>query len=94
MIAVSVDPPDVNRSVRERNGLDFPVLSDPDLIAIDAFGVRHDVGESPGGAAAIARPAVFVLDEEGRIVWRHLTDNWRIRLRAETVLEVLDRRAN
>ena len=39
---------------------------------------------------AIARPAAFLVDEEGRIIWRELTDDRRVRLRGERVLEVID----
>jgi peroxiredoxin len=55
-------------------------------VAIDAFGVRHAGGGIEGD---IARPAVFLIDREGRIVWRELTENWRVRVRPETVLEHL-----
>lgn len=39
----------------------------------------------------IARPAVFVLDREGRVAWRQLTENWRVRVRPEVILEQLAR---
>ena len=86
VLAVSVDPPESSREIVEAYDLGFPVLSDASLVAIDAFGVRH-----PGGGLGgdIARPAVFVLDREGRIVWRDLTDDWRVRVRPERVIEAL-----
>jgi peroxiredoxin len=37
----------------------------------------------------VARPATFVLDRDGRIRWRELTDNLRVRVRPEPVLEQL-----
>lgn len=86
VLAISVDPPDRNREIVEAYGLDFPVLSDPDAEVIDAFGVRHPNGGLDGD---IARPATFLVDEEGRVVWRELTDNWRVRLRPDRVLERL-----
>ena len=66
-------------------GLTYPLLADPDLEAIDAYGLRHTAAGL--GGHDISRPATFVVDREGRIVWRDLTDNWRIRVRAERVLE-------
>jgi peroxiredoxin len=53
---------------------------------IDAFGLRHVDGGMEGD---IARPAVLVFDRDGRVVWRHLTDNWRVRVRPDQLLEVL-----
>ena len=37
----------------------------------------------------IARPAVFILDRRGVVQWRDVTDNWRVRVRPETILEQL-----
>ena len=39
---------------------------------------------------AIARPGTFLVDEEGRILWRELTENWRVRLDPQRVLDALD----
>lgn len=88
VLAISVDLPEVNRDeVVAAHGITFPVLSDVGLEAIDAFGVRHPGGSIEGGD--IARPSNFVLDREGRVVWREISENWRIRVRPDTVLEQL-----
>jgi peroxiredoxin len=46
-------------------GLTYPLLADPDLRAIRAFGIEH-VGKG------IALPSTFVLASDGRIVYRHV----------------------
>jgi hypothetical protein len=53
---------------------------------IDRFGLRHRKGGLDGD---IARPAIFILDREGRVAWRELTDNWRVRARPDRLLEEL-----
>ena len=78
---MSIDAPDVTRDKLE--GIDYPLLADPDLTAIDAYGVRHPEGMGHD----IARPATFLVDRQGRVAWRDLTDNWRVRVRPERVLE-------
>ena len=83
VVAICVDSVEQNEKVASGHGLEFPILSDPDLKAIDAFGLRHVGG---GFGADIARPAVFIIDESGRILWRRLTDNWRVRTRPEELL--------
>ena len=60
-------------------------LIDPELAAIDAYGLRH-VGGNPFGGD-ISRPAVFLIDEEGRIVEKMLTENWRVRPTPEMIRE-------
>lgn len=88
LLVISVDPVDVNNKLATDLKLDYPVLSDPDLKAIDAFGVRH-----PGGGYGkdIARPATFVVDRKGVVRWRDLTENYRIRVRPERILDELAR---
>jgi peroxiredoxin Q/BCP len=87
ILGVSVDEAEHSREIVEAYGLEFPILSDPELRMIDAFGVRHEAGGM--GGVDIARPAVFVLDRGGRVVWRDLTENWRVRVRPESLLDVL-----
>jgi peroxiredoxin len=79
-----------NRDYAEELALDFPLLADPELEAIDAFGLRH-AGAGPGGSD-IARPAIYVADG-GVLRWRTLTDNYRVRPRPEEILAVVAERA-
>ncbi len=75
-----------NAEVAERLGLAFPILADPDLVAIDRYGLRH-AGGMPG--ADIARPATFVVDRNGIIRWRDLTANYRQRPHPGDVLRAI-----
>lgn len=68
-------------------GISFPVLSDKELKVIDAYGLRHKGASIKG--TDIARPAVFIVDEAGKIKWRFLTDNWRVRVSPEDILREL-----
>jgi peroxiredoxin len=87
VLAVSADTPEESRKLVESAKLDFALLSDPEGAAWDAFGLRHAGGAI--GGDDIARPGVFVIDRQGRIAWRKLTDNWRVRVRPEEVLDQL-----
>jgi peroxiredoxin len=88
VLAISVDDVDRNREVADAYSPDVRVLSDPELAAIDAYGVRHPGGGLEGD---IARPAVFLVDRDGRIAWRKLTENWRVRPRPDELLVELSR---
>ncbi len=87
VLAVSVDPPHTSAELAAELDLGFPLLCDPGLAAVDAYGLRHE-GAGPEGRA-VARPATFVLDRDGVVRWRDLTDNWRIRVRPDRILEQL-----
>ena len=66
--------------------LTFPILADTDRRVIDMYDLRHD---TRGDSGAIARPATFVIDGNGIVRWRNLTDNYRLRPSADQVLEAV-----
>ena len=67
--------------------MSFPILSDADRVMIEAWGVTH-----PGGGMGedIARPATFLVGPDGDILWRSLTENWRVRVRPEYLFEAIE----
>lgn len=90
IIAVCTDSPEDNARVAKNAGLGFSILSDPDLKMIDAYGVRHEGASIDGDD--VARPAVFIINKNGQVVWRMITDNYRVRVRPETVIAELQKR--
>lgn len=88
LIAISVDSVEQNRKLATDLKLTFPLLSDPELKTIDAYGVRHRGGNN---GRDIARPATFIIDREGIIRWRNLAENVRLRPRPEQILQELAR---
>ena len=87
VLAISIDPPEMNGRVAAKHGLTFPILSDHNREAMDRFALHHKDSGLEGDD--IFRPAVFILDREGRITWRKLTDDWRVRVRPDEILEQL-----
>ena len=87
VIAVSVDTSEENARLADRLDLDFPILSDVTREAINTWGLVHEGGQPGGGS--IARPASYLVESDGVISWRSLTDNYRIRVRPEHVLDAL-----
>jgi peroxiredoxin len=87
VVAVSVDTIEENVRLAERLGLEFPILSDVQEEAIRTWGLVHENGKPGGGA--ISRPAIFLIGPDGTISWRRLTDDYRVRVRPEDVLEAL-----
>lgn len=90
ILAVSPDSPAENRKVVQDLGLRFPILSDAQLALTRELGLVHEGGGVPPDFADIPRPAVFIL-KDGTIRWRALTENWRIRVRPDPLLEELRR---
>lgn len=86
IIAVSPDPAEDNRRVVARLKLDFPVLSDADLALTRELGLVHPAGAPDG--SDVPRPGTYVLDNN-RILWEHLTDNWRVRIAPDELLQAV-----
>jgi len=88
VLAISVDPPETNRSHCRKQGYTYTFLSDPRKEVIRRYGVLHP-GAGPGHKD-IARPAEFVVDSAGTIRWENFTDNVLVRARPEEVLRAID----
>lgn len=84
-IAISVDPVQTNRELAERNGLTFPILSDPNLDAIRRYDLIH-AGQGEEGRD-VSRPAEFLIDGSGTVRWLNLTENYWLRANPEEIVE-------
>ena len=68
VLAISVDAPFSNAAFAQRNGLQFPVLSDYARTTVQAYGVAHaDFAGMPGYTAA--KRSVFVVAADGSVAW-------------------------
>ncbi|WP_409366350.1 peroxiredoxin [Metallosphaera sp. D4-4] len=68
VLGISVDPPFSNKAFKEANKLNFTVLSDYKRDAVKAYGVDMEFPPLPG--YVLAKRAVFILDKNGKIVYK------------------------
>jgi len=74
VIAISVDAPFSNAAFAQRNGLEFPVLSDYQRETVNAYGIAmNDFAGMPGYTAA--KRSVFVLDADNTVHYQWISDN-------------------
>ena len=85
---VVVDSPGTNAQLVREAKLDYPILSDPGLRTIDAYGLRH-VGGGPDGQD-IAHAASVLIDGSGIVRWTFVTRNFRVRPTPADVLAAID----
>lgn len=85
---VVVDPPETNAELARDADLHYPILSDPDLRTIDAYGLRHK-GAGPDGND-IADSASVLVDGAGVVRWTFVTPNFRVRPTPAEVLAAID----
>jgi peroxiredoxin len=84
LLAISVDSLEDTAAMANKAGLKLTLLADVDRRVIKAYGV-HDKGND------IAWPAIFIVDREGAVRWRLLTQTYKQRPAAAVVLEAVDK---
>jgi peroxiredoxin len=70
--AISVDSPFVTEKFREEEGIPFPVLSDFNRKVASQYGVLH---EDLMGLEGVAKRSVFVVDGDGDVTYRWVSDD-------------------
>ena len=82
MLAVSADSPADGQRVASELKLSYPILSDIYRNHIRAYGVLHP-------SEGIARPSMFIVNKEGKIVWKYIGMDASDRPAMATVLQQL-----
>lgn len=84
VIALAVQPQEEAALTVERTKAPFPVLADSEHSVAEEFGVYNHFGMSE------AAPSVFIIDQDGRIIWDHIASRVSERVPSETILENLE----
>ena len=89
LYAISIDPHDKGKELKEKIASDgkgapsFPLLSDPGHKVIEAYGLRDNRydGKAYGDLSfeGIPKPAVYVLDKQGRVTWVAIEEDYKVR---------------
>ncbi len=85
VVVISVDSPEESQDLGKKAGLTFLFLSDPDTIAIRAYDLLH--AKAGVNGHDVARPGEFLVDSQGIVRWVNLTEDFRVRARAEQFLK-------
>jgi len=95
VLAISVDTPAQSKEFAEKIGadgkgkVDYRVLSDPGHRVIDAYGIR-DPDYNGQEFEGIARPTVYVINQEGRVTWMKVELNYKERPTNSDIRAALD----
>ncbi len=83
-MAISVDAPQISRDLSKKAGYSFTILSDPNAEVIHRYDLLHVRGGSDGHD--ISRPAEFLVDSSKIVRWTNLTEDIRVRAKADEML--------
>ena len=93
VVTVSVDLPEVIAEKRHLHGIQATMLSDQQLVVTDAFGLRNQgLHSAPRSepAKALPVPATLLIDRDGRVLWRDLSENYQRRSDPSVVLAAME----
>jgi peroxiredoxin len=107
IVAISVDKPSEEAKTQAKQGVPFPMLSDPKLVAHQAYRVVHVPGDAERRGMAgygidlaaysgeshgdFAVPAIFLIDRDGAVRFVHVDEDYKTRPSARQMLAVADR---
>lgn len=102
LLAISPQNPDSALTAKEKNELEFDVLSDSKQEVIKAYNLQFDPGEdyhnrrdltllNGDGSRLIPVPATFIITQDFTIVGAHVEANYTERMSPEEVIEVLEK---
>ncbi len=74
VIGISVDSPFAQKAFADQNKLNFTLLSDYNRQAVRAFDIE-DRNFVNGLLPGVAKRSVFVLEKDGRVVYKWVSDN-------------------
>ena len=72
MIGISTDGPFCHQAFAEKVGIDFPLLSDYNKEVIPQYGVQY---EDLAGYKGPAKRSVFIIDQDGTVQYKWVTDD-------------------
>jgi thioredoxin-dependent peroxiredoxin len=81
-VGISADQVEKQKQFSDRNGFDYPLVSDPDRAVAEQYGVRRRFGPAP------VKRATFVIGTDGRIV-QTVSSELRMDKHAVEALEAL-----
>jgi len=107
VVAISVDLPGEEARTEARQGVPFPILSDPKLVAHRAFNVVHvadaaqvkrlaglgiDLDAYAGESHhSFAIPSIFLVDRSGVIRFVHVDEDYETRPSARQLMQIAER---
>jgi peroxiredoxin len=84
-VAISADTSEESAKLCKKAGYTYTFLSDRNAEVIRQYDLLHAKAGEDG--RDISRPAEFLLDGEGVVRWRNLTEDFRVRATGEDVLK-------
>ena len=88
VVGISIDSPYAQKGFADQHKLNFPLLSDFNRNAVKAFDIE-DPNFAGGQLPGVAKRSVFVLDKDGNVRYRWVSDNPGVEPNYDEVTEAI-----
>ena len=90
IVTLCTDTPEKILEGHAKHGLEGVMLSDPDLVVTDLFGLRNQgVHSGPPGIRGLPVPTTILADAQGVVRWIDKSENYQRRSGPDRVLAAL-----
>lgn len=86
VVGFTYDDPVLQQQFIDKNGIDYPFLSDVDTFTVRALGILNEEYEPGDRNYGIPHPGIFIVDRDMVIVGKMFVDGYEKRVSAEAVL--------
>ena len=76
---ITYDPVEIQQAYVDRQGLEFPMLSDVGSEVIKRYGLLNESVEAASRSYGIPHPGTFILDSNGRVLERFFEQGYQPR---------------
>ncbi|MDZ7646580.1 MAG: redoxin domain-containing protein [Cytophagales bacterium] len=99
IVAISPDSPENLAGSMDKHKLNYQLLSDADMSVSQLFGIAYKVAETSkerlsnasagGNPGLLPVPSVFVVNQQGEILFEYINPDYKKRLKGSLLLAVL-----
>ncbi len=87
IIAIAVQSENAAAISAQASEAQYPILADSDHAVAEAYGVYNLLPDEVSQGEAT--PAVFIINQDGQVIWNNIAKNSSKRVPSETILEHL-----
>ena len=81
ILAISIKPPETNKEVKDKLGLEYPMLCDVRQQVVRDYGILDTKGN--------VRPSTFIINKKGAVTWQYIGQNDKDVVHNEIIIEKL-----
>jgi len=81
ILAVSVTSPETNKNIKDKFGLEYPMLCDVEHQVVNKYGVIDEEDD--------VRPSIFIIDKKGIVTWRYIGTSSTDTIHSSIIVEKL-----